>query len=294
MSFADNWGTVYNRSIQPFTRPIRGLIPAVEEVVKGTLPLVSSLAALDQTDPQNAPDDEKADRYKAFVAGQKPLEKAAARYGGLLDQAIRATDKDVHADVYRQLKVLRKHLDVVVAQVGAHAVRHSKEYTKATNKIMAEINQTREGLRDQGFDDNEIDAELNYLRQKFAAANWPAATKKTLALAAVAVQKIKSNPTPQTYNDEMDHGGRDLTQQMSNTIKLIQDAKCPERLKRELRGLSDYRDVLAQFGNGAKRHVPEDAPNEDVLALVREFSDLIKDMIPYYDKMVKYLAKHKL
>ncbi len=294
MSFADEWGKVYNKSILAFTGRNKVAVRELEDVVKKTSELVTSLTTMDQTDPSEGSMTERATRYKAFTAEQKTLKKATDKYAGVLDKAIKATDKDLHSEAYRELKVLRKHLDLVVAKVESRAVTCSKEYAKAQEKLSAAIDKAQQKLREQGADDEQVNAETDYLKQQRLLTGWPAMTKAALAKAVAAVQKIKADPSPDTYNVEMAAGARDMTQQMSNVIKLVTDAKCPASLVREMAGLSNHRTALADFGNGAKRQVVGTATQNEILAQLAEFSGLTKNMLPYYDKMVKYLSKHKL
>lgn len=294
MGFADDWGSVYNKGILAFTGRKKVAVHELEEVVKGTSALVTSLAALDRTDPAEGRPEEAAAKHKAFIAEQKKLAKAADKYAAVLDGAIAATDKILHAEAYRELKVLRKQLDLVVAKVESKAVSASKEYGKAQTKLSAEIQKTENKLRGEGLDDNQVNAEINYLRQQRLLVGWPALTKAALAKAAAAVPKIKADPTPATYKREMAAGGRDISQQMSNLIKLISDPKCPDSLSEQMAGLADHGANLAAFGNGDKREVAGNATAPEVLARIKEFAELTKALVPYYDRMVKYLSKHKL
>jgi hypothetical protein len=294
MGFADDWGAVYNKSILAFTGRNKVAVRELEDVVKGTGPLATALAGLDQNDPEQGKIAERPARYKAFVAEQKPMKKAGEKYAAVLDKAIKATDKDIHPEAYRELKVLRKHLDFVASKVETKAVKCSKEYDKAQTKLSEAIEKAQTKLREEGLDDAEINIETDFLKQQRALLGWPAITKTALAKAVVAVQKVKADPTPDTYKTAMDQGGRDMTQQMSNLVKLITDTKCPASLKRQVAEVSAYRQTLADFGNGAKRQVANDASREQVLAQVQEFSQLCKAMMPIYEKMVKYLSKHKL
>ena len=68
MGFADDWGTVYNKSILAFTGRKKVGVRELEDVVKGTSPLVKSLIVLDQNDPSIGEKAEHAKKLKAFVA----------------------------------------------------------------------------------------------------------------------------------------------------------------------------------------------------------------------------------
>jgi hypothetical protein len=286
MSFADDWGKVYDKSIQAFTGRNNVPVPELKVVVRGTGDLVKSLVALDAINPD--------EDHEAFVAGQKPLKKAADQYAEVLDTAIAATNKNDHPNAYREVKVLRKHLDLIVAKVASRAVTSSKKYDEKQTKITEKLEEKRKELIEQGKTDEEINKETDWLKQQRAIIGWPEMTKTALAKALAAVQKIKADPTPATYNTEMFAGGRDLSQQMSNVIRLMMDPKCPTKLTHAVMGLNLHEETLAEFGNGEKARISLEATPDQVTAQVREFSALVKEMVSYYDKLVAYLKKHKL
>jgi hypothetical protein len=290
---ADSWGKVFNKSILAFTGRNKVAVRELEDVVKGTLGITKSMAALDQTNPAEGKLDEQNRRLKDFVAEQKTLIKEAAKYAAVLDKAIKATDKDIHPVAYRELKVLRAHLDWVLASVESKAATYSKAYTKAIEKTTEAIDKLESKMRREGAGDDEVKIGTNFLKQQKLLASFPTVGKAAFAKAATAVQAIKADPTPATYNASMLSGGRDLSQQMGNVIKLIAEDQCPQKLVAEMRGLSNYRALLAEYGDGAKRSIDLNATKEEILLRLKEFSGMVKDLLPYYEKMVKYLAKHK-
>jgi hypothetical protein len=294
MGFADDWGKVYNKSILAFTGRKKVAVRELEDVVKGTSPLVKSLVVLDQNDPSTGSEKEKSAKHKAFVAEQKNFVKAAEKYGAILDGALKKTDKDMWPEAHQELKVLRKELDALTSKVDARATATSKEYTQAQQKVGAAITKTTEKLRAKGLDDMEIREETNYLKQQRMLVSWPKLTKAAITRAVSAVQKVKADSSAATYNAAMLDGGRDLSQQFVNLIKLVQDKKCPQEVKDLMDGLPGFRPTLTEFGDGAKRQIDGAATKNQVTAQIKEFADLTKAMVPYYDKMEKYLKKHKL
>lgn len=294
MSFADAWGKVYNKSILAFTGRNKVAVRELEDVVKGSTPMVASLAALDKTDPGSGKRDEQSARLKAFVTEMKTLSKAAAKYADIVDKAIKATDKDIHPEAYREAKVIRKHIDWVLASVENSQMTYSKEYQKVLDKTTAAIDKTEKQVRKEGGSDEDVKVATNFLKQQKMMAAFPTLGKAAFAKAATAVQKIKADPTPATYKREMDAGGRDVTQQMGNAVKLVQDPKCPRDLVALLNGLPKYRPLMDEFGNGAKREVDPQATKNDVLAQLKEYSTLLKDLLPYYEKLAKYMKEKKL
>ena len=197
-------------------------------------------------------------------------------------------------DAYRELKVMRKQLDLITRKVDNRISISSKEYAKAQDKIGAAIDKETNKLRDQGLDDMQVREETNFLKQQRMMVGWDKMTKAAIAKAVAAVQKIKADSTPACYNDVMRDGGRDLSQQFVNLIKLVQDRKCPQEIKDLMDGLPGFRPTLTEFGDGAKRQIAGTATKQEVIAQIKEFSELTKAMRTYFTKMEKYLKKHKL
>lgn len=294
MGFADDWGNVYNKSVQSFSGRKKVAVRELDQVRDGTSALMESLAALDENDPTEGRQDEKAKRLKAFAAEQKKLAKVATKYGAALDAAIKKTDKDIWPEAYRELKVMQKKLDAITAKVESRLVTCSKEYVAEQRKLGEKITKTTEKERAKGATDDEVNKATAFLKQQRMMIGWTKLTKAALAKAIATAQAIKADPTAQTYNTEMWSGGRDLTQQMVNLIKLVQDPKCPKEVVKLMDGLPAHRNHLAEFGDGAKRKIDVNASKNQVETLNKEFSQLVKTMVPYFDKMSKYLTKHKI
>jgi hypothetical protein len=301
MKYAEEWRNVWNASIQAFTGRNKVTGREIEAVTSpGPRRLADSLKALDETDPEWARNEEKAAAHKKFHEEQRTFIDEANDYKTVLNDAIRATPKNTYPNAYRELKVLLRQLDLMVAKVHNKVVQYSEAYKKAQEKATAKLNKATQKLRSENADDTRLKAETNFLKQKKLLVGWGFLTKQGLAKAAVAVQKIKAAPaTPptaaaETYNFEMDHAGREISQQFGNVLKLIRDTKCPQGLVREMAGLDALETDLKAFGNGAKRKVPLTAQKVAVLAQLKDFSKLVKNLTPYYNKMTTYLATHKV
>ncbi|MCF6285816.1 MAG: hypothetical protein L3K26_11550, partial [Candidatus Hydrogenedentes bacterium] len=104
----------------------------------------------------------------------------------------------------------------------------------------------------------------------------------------------KSDPTVATYNKEMNSGGRNYTQQVSNLIKLSKDSKCPPKVKAVLKGVEKYKTALDLYGNGDRRRIPDDTSDKDVMTYLKNFAKLLKETYPYAEDMMAYLKKHKM
>ena len=295
-TYAKDWGDVWNKSMVPFTKARRGLIPELDAVWKGTGPLVKSLSALDQNDPGRLDRNKLKERKKALDASLKEfktLQKEAAKYAKLIDLAFKNTDKDLQKECYRELKVLRAHLDWVEKAVHNALTLQSEEYQKQDAKAAANIKAAQEKARSEGKNDEEVKVATAFHKYIKLLVMFPTAAKAAGAVALKAIQAIKAEPTKAVYDKEMDHGGRNYTQQINNVIELARHKDCPADLRMALRGLVGYGAALKEFGGGAKRNAPQGADANAILGLVKEYSLLVKATIGYVDVVSNYVKKNK-
>ena len=297
MAFKQDWETAYNKSIVSFTgrNKVGGTTErsALEDVVKETTGLVGSMGKLDESNPGTSRDPQAA--VKVFgkeLTGTFAKEKA--KYDKFLDVAIKLIDKATWPQPYRDLKVLKTQLGLIAAKAEGAYESYSKETTKAKEKADTAIDKKKEELRKKGMDDNSINDETYLLKAKKLLLIFIPATKTAFAKAAAAVQQIKANPTPATYNTMMNAGGRDLSQQFLNLIKIVNDPNAKDwSLVKNMPDLSPFRGDLAAFGNGDKRTVANDASSQDVLNLTKEFSQMMKGLIPVYAVIEKEVKSMK-
>jgi len=293
--FAKKWGDGYNKHIQALQGKGSPRTGEVIDVVKGSAPLVKALVEIDGSDPTaKNPGKERDALYKAMEKGIKNFKGAAAKYGKLIDTAVKATGKGEYPEAYRSLKALKAHLDHTEASIEHHAATTSKEQIKAQDKASEKIAKETQKARDKGLSDKEVNQEVDYSKQLRQLIQFSTQVKTVATNAKAAVQAIKSDPTPATYNEVMDRGGRNYTQQFSNLIKLSKDSKCPPKVKELLKGLDRYSSGLDAYGNGNRRTIPTTTSREDVLAYNKEFVQLLKNTYPYAEAMQAYLKKHKL
>lgn len=293
--FAKLWGDEYNKCSQPLQG--KGSLRTVESrtVLEGTGPLLKCLVAIDKADPIPVRDPKEREKvHGVLVKELKSFKTEAAKYGKAIDAALKTTSKDTHKDAYRALKSLRAHLDVVVTKIEHHANVTSKDTQKALDKAGERTDKEYEAARKKGLSDEQVNEEVDYAKQLKSLVQFSTAAKSAVARAKAAVQAIKSDPTPATYNQEMDTGGRNYTQQISNLVKLSKDSKCPPKVKALLNGIDGYKNELDAYGNGAKRRVADTATPADINKLLKEYVQLVKDTYPYAESLMDYLKKHKL
>lgn len=293
--FAKMWGDEYNKCSQPLQG--KGSIRTVESrtVLEGTGPLLKCLVAIDKADPTSVRDPkERAKVHAVLVKELKSLKAEAAKYGKAIDAALKTTSKDEYKDAYRAMKSLRAHLDFVVAKIEHHANTTDKDTQKAIDKAGERVEKETEAARKKGLDDDQVKDEVDYAKQLKSLAQISTGAKVAVARAKAAVQAIKSDPTPTTYNHEMDTGGRNYTQQISNLVKLSKDSKCPPKVKAILNGIDKYKSELDSYGNGAKRSVALNATSAEITKNLKEYVQLVKDTYPYAESLIEYLKKHKL
>jgi len=294
MSFADTWGTTYNKSILAFTGRNKVAVRELEDVVKGTSELVVSMAELDKHNPKEARPTELSAALKAFSKQMASFSKARKKYDTVLDTAIKKTDKDLHPQALRELKVLKTQLALVASQIDSAYTSETKQAKAAMDKAGNQLTAAQDKLRAKGLDDDAVNAQSYLLKAKKLLLIYIPAGTVAMKKAVAAIQQIKADPTPATYKAAMDRGGRDLSQQFANLCKVVDDPNAADwSLVKKLPNLQPYRNTLVEFGNGAKRTVPDDWSKAQILAQLKEFSDMVKAVAPIHDIVVAEVKKMK-
>jgi hypothetical protein len=294
MSFADSWGSAYNKSILAFTGRNKVAVRELEDVVKGTSELVVSLAELDKCNPKEARPADLSATLKAFSKQMANFAKARKKYDTVLDTAIKKTDKDLHPQALRELKVLKTQLALVASQIDSAYSTETKQAKAAMDKAGNQLTAAQDKLRAKGLDDAEVNAQSYLLKAKKLLLIYIPAGTVAMKKAVAAIQQIKADPTPATYKTAMDKGGRDLSQQFGNLCKVVDDPNAADwSLVKKLPDLRAYRATLADFGNGDKRSVPDDWTKTQILVRLKEFSDLVKAVAPVHDIVVAEVKKMK-
>jgi hypothetical protein len=300
MKFVDEWGSVYNTCVVEFTGrngAIATSVPQLKAVVENSGPLLTVLGALDNALPEKPSPGSVKDfdkKYKVWCTEQTKLNSVANSYNVFVKAALVALKarEAEFPSAYRAVKVLAKSMNDIVFRAQKQTATLSSEVQKASAKIDAKVEKEQEKLRKQGMLDDAIKVELNWLRQQKMLMQFPTSFRAAHAKAEAIVQKIKLKPTKETYDKEM-AGARDMTQNMSNVIKLLADAKCPDDLKQAVNGIAAHKPQLDAFGNGPKKTVGADKTKDQILAQLKEFSTLIKAMSPFAESLGRYLAGKK-
>ncbi len=292
--FAKTWGDEYNKCAQPLQGKGSTRMPEQLAVVGGSGPLLKALVGVDKNDSSVLrAGKEREAMHKTLGKEVKNFKSAAAKYGKLIDVAVKKTGKG-EKDAYRALKKLRAHLDNVDAMIEHHWTSNSKALDKANEKAGKRIDKERDAAYKAGKSDTEVNEDTDYAKQLRSLVQFPTAVKAAYTKAKSAVQSIKSDPTVATYNKEMNSGGRNYTQQVSNLIKLSKDSKCPPKVKAVLKGVEKYKTALDLYGNGDRRRIPDDTSDKDVMTYLKNFAKLLKETYPYAEDMMAYLKKHKM
>lgn len=294
MPYANDWATVHNKNILPFTGRNKVAVRELEDVVKGTTAMAKSLAELDKTDPAKFPKEaEHKKAVKDFGDELKVFQKEAAKYGAIVDKALKATDKDLHPEAYRAVKLLKTELDTLGArllhQYTSHKVRSEER------KLDDKLNEKTEKLRDKGLTDNEVIDEVYVIKAQKMLLTFATNAKSALAKASLGIQKIKAEPTVDNYNAFLDPAGRALSQMAVNVIKMKEDEAAQKlKLVKQLPDVGPYRALLAKYGSnetGNKRRLPPEADLQEIQACVKEFSGLVKAMAVAFDQVTKIKVK---
>lgn len=293
--FAKRWGDVYNKQVQPLQGKGSPRSAEVITVAKGSAGLVKALDAIDGADPMSVkPGKEREAMHKTFEKAAKTYKAESAKYGKLIDAAIKATSKGEYPEAFRALKSLKAHLDHTDAAIEHHAATTSKEAAKAQEAAASRVEKEKADLRKKGQSDEDVNKGTEYAKQLIQFTQFATQSKTVATKAKSAVQAIKADPTPQTYNDAMDKGGRNYTQLMSNLIKLSKESKCPPKVKELLNGLDKYKAGLDAYGGGDRRKIPLTTTKDEVLRYNKEYIEILKGTYPYAEKLQAYLKKNKL
>jgi hypothetical protein len=299
MAYAAEWGENINKWIIPFSG--RNKVATknnvtdrqLEDVVKGSSPIVKALLEIDKY-PLTG--ETVAKNFEPYAKAQKILQKEANTYGSTVAKAIKEVDKEEFPDVYRNLKLILKYLEVTAAHIDHDMTTYSKEYTKATDKLGSKLEKTREEMRKKKIDDNEIKAQTAFLSKARLLVSFPTGGKKALTASFFAVQQVRAEPTPAKFNALFNGNGvgRILSQQFLNLALAAADGNCPSKLREQLNGIDSHTAKLREYGDGASKEIAGNASQQDVLDRIKDFDHLVKDLAPYYQKASSYLSKNKL
>lgn len=308
--FAKEWGDVYNKAETIFHRDITatkktdknmGAFLAEElEPIRMPSALLAALSAVDKIDLAKGTPKELAalpGQIKLFKPALAKLDAEAKKLAKILvaAQKLQPTMKDKNGlltptpikswlpDSYRQLKMLETEIGALVARAGvtlagavndAEVTKINAAKDKADSKIKGEDEVARKA--------NEEEANMKKLVLQFGV-NF----KSSMAKGAAVIQRIKASPDAATYNKEMDRGGRDISQNLVNVVKLKANPKMKSSsLAKKLPDPGRLATDITPFANGNKRTVDGTATPQQVKVLLTEFIDVYKRIATTYADVI--------
>jgi len=289
------WNATFNKCVISFTGRKKVDIDELEPILKESGPFVTALETLDKIDIFTSEELRKKN-FKAFVAANKQLKKVAKVYSTKIDLALKAVDKAAHPQIHKDIKLLSKQIDAFLSEVDAAEQTHTNEAKKQQNNAFDEGKKQRAKLQKQGFENQDLKEKMNYFTKSRVLVSFPVNGKKALSDGALAIQKLKADPTPATYNSVFSGNGpgRVVSTQFLNVSYLVQHADAPADLKQEMSAIRTWDNELGAFGDGAKNSVAPNATKELILERAGEFKAMLVGLTPLYTKLCTYLKKHKI
>jgi hypothetical protein len=311
-TFAKSWGDIYNKANVVFSKDINtankadrsqgGALKLMLEDANRPLGLVAALDVLDKQDlfAGNAKAEaELPAKIKAFKTALDKVETEKKKYLKVLDDAIKLKPtikdknglmlpsplKDVYPDTYRQLKIMQAEVEAIFQRASnllTDALNHAK-----VAKIQAEKNKAMDKAPKGEEGNAAVKAISNEAVLKTALLKFGPSFKSAMAKGAGVIQKIKASPDVATYNTEMNNGGRDISQNLLNLVKLKADAKFKgTALAKKLPDPGQMAKDIIPFANGDKRNLPSTATEKDVKQALAEFTALYKQIATAYADVI--------
>ncbi len=311
-TFAKSWGDTYNKANVVFSKDINtanktdrklgGALKTLLEDANRPIGLVSALDVLDKQDlfAGNAKAEaELPAKIKSFKAALDKVEAEKKKYVKVLDDATKLKPtikdkngydlptpiKDAYPDTYRQLKIMQTEVEAVFQRASnllTDALNHAK-----VAKIQAEKNKAMDKAPKGEEGNAAVKAISNEAVLKTALLKFAPSFKSAMAKGAGVIQKIKASPNVATYNAEMNNGGRDISQNLLNLVKIKADAKFKgTTLAKKLPDPGQMARDIIPFANGDKRNLPLTATEQDVKQALTEFTALYKQIATSYADVI--------
>lgn len=311
-TFAKSWGDTYNKANVVFSKDINtanktdrklgGALKTLLEDANRPIGFVSALDVLDKQDlfAGNAKAEaELPAKIKSFKAALDKVEAEKKKYVKVLDDAIKLKPtikdkngydlptpiKDAYPDTYRQLKIMQTEVEAVFQRASnllTDALNHAK-----VAKIQAEKNKAMDKAPKGEEGNAAVKAISNEAVLKTALLKFAPSFKSAMAKGAGVIQKIKASPNVATYNAEMNNGGRDISQNLLNLVKIKADAKFKgTTLAKKLPDPGQMARDIIPFANGDKRNLPLTATEQDVKQALTEFTALYKQIATSYADVI--------
>lgn len=188
---------------------------------------------------------------KNYAAALKDFSKAKKSYVAVLEKAIydefvKREEKDAKSAYERALKFLVKELDALESSIDASVGMYVTKFDKAVKDL------------------STADKMLK---------NWEKNINGALARAAAGVAKVKTKPTPETYNELFPTLARDITMQLVFARKIDNLKAEPDFFKKKLDPWAN------QSGTGLPVKVPTDYTAKQIIDLIKEFSSVCKGVV---------------
>lgn len=311
-TFAKSWGDTYNKANVVFSKDINtanktdrklgGALKTLLEDANRPLGFISALDVLDKQDlfAGNAKAEaELPAKIKSFKAALDKVEAEKKKYVKVLDDATKLKPtikdkngydlptpiKDAYPDTYRQLKIMQTEVEAVFQRASnllTDALNHAK-----VAKIQAEKNKAMDKAPKGEEGNAAVKAISNEAVLKTALLKFAPSFKSAMAKGAGVIQKIKASPNVATYNAEMNNGGRDISQNLLNLVKIKADAKFKgTTLAKKLPDPGQMARDIIPFANGDKRNLPLTATEQDVKQALTEFTALYKQIATSYADVI--------
>jgi len=308
--YAKEWGDVYNKAETIFHRDINAVkktdkkmgdfLAEELEPIRKPVGLLGALIAVDKVDLAKGSAKELAalpGNIKLFKAAMVKLDAEVKKLDKVLvaAQKLQPTMKDKNGlltpnrikdwlpDSYRQLKMLETELNAIFARAqmtlagavnDAEVTKINAAKDKATGKVDVNDEASRKAI--------EEEANMKKLVLQFGV-NF----KSSMAKGAAVIQRIKASPDAVTYNKEMNNGGRDISQNLVNIVKLKANPKMKSStLAKKLPDPGQLAKDITPFANGDKRNVDQNATPDQVKALLVEFTKLYKKIAETYADVI--------
>jgi hypothetical protein len=311
--FIKEWAVTYNKATAVFSKDMNaankvdrqygGWLKRVLEPVQSCAALGSAMEAIDKisldatTPTQIAALPGNIKLYKAalpkfesekkkFVADAEEILRLKPSVPDKNGYAVPTPFKDAYADSYRQLKIMQTDVQAFFAR--AQNALASAENKEKSNKIEADKLKAKSKVT--GADDAAND-KLKQISEEAAMKQFQLvfapAFKSGMAKGAAVIQKIKASPTVATYNDEMNSGGRDISQQLVNITKLKAHPKFKDSsLAKKLPAPGALANEIVPFANGNLRQLATTATPADVTNALAQFTNLYKRIATTYQDVI--------
>lgn len=316
-TFVNDWGSTYNKANVVFSKDINtsnksdknvgSQLKLMLEDANKPSGVLATLAAIDKIDLASGSAKDLAalpGQIKLFKATLAKLESETKKYVKVIDDTLKvkitmkdkngynlpAPLKDAFPDTYRQLKVMQTDVQAIYAR--ASNALEAAVNTEKRDKIEAEKNKAKAKVPD-GEAGN---AALKQISEEAAMKNlllaFAPGFKSSMAKGAVVIQKIKASPEVATYNEHMNNGGRDISQNLVNLGKLKANPKFKgTALAKKLVDPGQMAKDILPFANGDLRHLPLTATPKEVVTALASFTALYKRIAVAYADVISGKVK---